>query len=87
MHYNVSIVSNMMLLSFLLTNEEARKYLSLKLRSRTMEMMLYIEHFRKSLRKVEVNNVNDIDLNNLENIRPHVPINNSEMYVIDLEDT
>ena len=76
-----------MLISFLLTNEEARKYLTLKFKSRTIETMEFIEYLRKPITKVGVNNIVNSDPNNLENIRPQVPINNADMYVIDLEDS
>jgi hypothetical protein len=79
MHYNVSVVINMMLLSFILTDQEARKYFSLKLQSRILEITLYIEHVRKpfftltldppSVRSVPLNanhNADDIYVINLE---------------------
>ena len=80
MHYNVSVVSNMMLLSFILTDQEARKYFKQKFQSRKLETTLYVEHGRKpfftvtlyppSVRSVPVNTIHNAD----------------DMIVIDLED-
>ena len=49
--------------------------------------MVYIEYLRKSLRNVEVNDIVNIGPNNSENIRPQFPINNVDMFVIDLENS
>ena len=75
-----------MLFSFLLTNDEARKYLMLKFQSRTLETLVFIEQLKRPLRKVGVNKIVNMNPNNLENIWP-LHINNTNMYVIDLEDS
>ena len=64
-----------------------KTYLTLKFRSRTIEMMVYLEYLSKSLRNVEVNNIVNIGPNNSENIRPQFPIHNVDMFVIDLENS
>ena len=80
MHYNVSVVSNMMLLSFILTDQEARKYFSLKFQSRILETTLYIEHGRKPFFTVTLDPANVISVHDNTN---H---NADDMIVIDLED-
>ena len=70
----------MMLLSFILTDQEARKYFKQKFQSRILETTLYVEHGRKpfftvtlyppSVRSVPVNTIHNAD----------------DMIVIDLED-
>ena len=79
MHYNVSVVINMMLLSFLLTDQEARKYFSLKLQSRILEITRYIEHLRKPLSTLT------LDPPSVRSVHENINHNVDDIYVIDLE--
>ena len=80
MHYNVSVVINMMLLSFILTDQEARKYFSLKLQSRILEITLYIEHVRKPFSTLT------FDPPSVGSVHENINHNADDMIVIDLED-
>ena len=80
MHYNVSVVINMMLLSFILTDQEARKYFNLKFQSRILETTLYIEHVRKPLFTVS------LDPASVRSVHENTNHNGDDKMVIDLED-
>ena len=69
----------MMLLSFILIDHEARKYFSLKFKSRILETTLYIEHLRKTFFTVTV------DPPSVRSVQVNTNHNADDIYVIDLE--
>ena len=77
-HYNVSVVINKILLSFILTDQKARKYFRVKFQSRILETTLYIEHVRKPFFTVSLDPASVISVH--ENTNP----NADDVIVIDL---
>ena len=79
MHYNVTIVLNMMLLSFTLSHDYAREYFKHKTMNFKEEARWYFQNKFKILKKDENSIVVEIEETNQ-------PVVHNEVFVIDLED-
>ena len=81
MHFNVTIVLNMMLLSFTLSHNDARDYFKHKTMNLKVETMWYFQKKFKLFKKDENNIAVEVEQTNQPS-----PVVNNEVFVIDLDD-
>ena len=81
MHFNVTIVLNMMLLSFTLSHDDASDYFKHTTINLKVETMLYFQNIFKLSKKDETSIAVEIEQTN----QP-LPVVNNDVFVIDLEE-
>ena len=81
MHFNVTIVLNMMLLSFTFSHDDARDFFKHKTKNLKVDTIWFFQNKFKLLKKDE----NRFSLEVGKNNQP-LPVVNNEVYVIDLDE-
>ena len=83
LHYSISIVLNTMLLSFILTDHEARAFFKLKFQSWKEERMFNLKMMNVFKTKYKIGPILGADLETGNEIKRSIGIVNDEVFVID----
>ena len=85
MHYNVAMTLNLMLLSFVLADKEARQYFKNKFQSWKVEQMLKWQQLPAFKPSFKIGPTNGVELETVNEIKIYQGPVEHEVFVIDLE--